>query len=185
MNRATILIVDDEILTLNNLKKMLEKEGYEILVADTGETALEIFEKFKPQLILLDLMLPGISGIEVLKKVKESGSESLVIMMTAYEILERAVEAMKLGAYDYLLKPFKLNDLRNTINRALETLKLRIRVLDHLESEKGRYYFGRIVAESQKMKEVVALAKRIASADKTTVLLLGESGTGKELLAKA
>ncbi len=185
MSRATILVVDDEILTLNNLKKVLEKEGFEVLVADTGEAALEIFEQFKPQLVLLDLMLPGISGIEVLRKIKEGSSETVVIMMTAYEILERAVEAMKLGAYDYLLKPFKLNDLRNTVRRALETLSLRIRVLEHLESEKGRYYFGRIVAESQKMKEVLAIAKRIAASDKTTVLLLGESGTGKELLAKA
>lgn len=185
MNRATILIVDDEILTLNNLKKVLEKEGYEVLVADTGETAIEIFEKFKPQLVLLDLMLPGISGIEVLRRIKQNNGETVVIMMTAYEILERAIEAMKLGAYDYLLKPFKLNELRNSVRRALETLKLRIRVLDHLESERGRYYFGRIVAESQKMKEVVALAKKVAAADKTTVLLLGESGTGKELLAKA
>jgi len=185
MNRATILLVDDEVLTLNNLKKVLEKEGHEVLVADTGEAALEIYEKFKPQLILLDLMLPGISGIEVLRQVKEKGGETVVIMMTAYEILERAVEAMKLGAYDYLLKPFKLNDLRNTIRRALETLSLRCQVLEHIESEKGRYYFGRIIAESQKMKEVVAMAKRISGADKTTVLLLGESGTGKELLAKA
>lgn len=185
MSQATILIVDDEVLTLNNLKKVLEKEGYEVLLADSGEAALEIIEKYKPQILLLDLMLPGISGIEVLRRVKESGGETLVIMMTAYEILERAVEAMKLGAYDYLLKPFRLNDLRGTLRRALETLNLRIRVLEHLESEKGRYFFGRVVAESQKMKEVVAVAKRVAAADKTTVLLLGESGTGKELLAKA
>lgn len=185
MSQPTILIVDDEVLTLNNLKKVLEKEGYEVLIADSGEAALEIVEQFKPQILLLDLMLPGISGIEVLKRVKESGGETLVIMMTAYEILERAVEAMKLGAYDYLLKPFRLNDLRSTLRRALETLSLRIRVHEHLESEKGRYFFGRVVAESQKMKEVVAIAKRVAAADKTTVLLLGESGTGKELLAKA
>ncbi len=76
MNRATILIVDDEILTLNNLRKVLEKDGYEVLVADTGEAALDIFERFKPQLVLLDLMLPGISGIEVLRRIKENDGEN-------------------------------------------------------------------------------------------------------------
>lgn len=185
MSLYSILIVDDEILTLNNLKKVLEKADYEVLVTNSGETALEMFEKYKPQLVLLDLMLPGISGTEVLKRIKELERETIVIMMSAYEILEKAVESMKLGAYDYLLKPFKISDLKNTIRRALETLSLRIRVLEHLESEKGRYYFGKIIAESRGMKEVVRLAKRVAASDKTTVLLQGESGTGKELLAKA
>jgi two-component system response regulator AtoC len=181
----SILIVDDEILTLSNLKKILEKEDYEVHVADSGEVALEIIEKYKPHLLLLDLMLPGISGIEVLKRVKEMERETIVIMMTAYEILEKAVEAMKLGAYDYLLKPFKINELKATIRRALETLSLRIRVQDHLDSEKSRYYFGKIAAESRNMKELLEMARRVAASDKTTVLLQGESGTGKELLAKA
>jgi two-component system response regulator AtoC len=185
LSTYSILIVDDEILTLNNLKKALEKEDYEVLVTNSGETALEIFGKYKPQLVLLDLMLPGISGIEVLKHIKEIERETIVIMMSAYEILEKAVESMKLGAYDYLLKPFKINDLKNAIRRALETLSLRIRVLEHVESEKGRYYFGKISAESKKMKDVIGMAKRVAASEKTTVLLQGESGTGKELLAKA
>jgi two-component system, NtrC family, response regulator AtoC len=130
-------------------------------------------------------MLPGISGLEVLKRVKDQESETIVIMMTAYEILEKAVEAMKLGAYDYLLKPFKISDLKNTIRRAQETLSLRIRVREHLKSEKGRYYFGKIVGESRKVTEMLEMAQRVALSDKTTVLLQGESGTGKELLAKA
>lgn len=185
MTSYSILIVDDETLTLSNLKKSLEKEGYEIYLADSGERALEIIEKLKPNLILLDLMLPGISGLEVLKKIKEKGNETIVIMMTAYEILEKAVQAMKLGAYDYILKPFKISDLKNTIRRALETLYLRIRIQEHLKSEKGRYYFGNLVAESKKMKEVLETAKKVSLSPKTTVLLQGESGTGKELLAKA
>ncbi len=185
MTSYSILIVDDETLTLNNLKKALEKEGYEIHIADSGESALEIMGQLKPNLILLDLMLPGISGLEVLKRIKEKRNETIVIMMTAYEILEKAVEAMKLGAYDYILKPFKINDLKNTIRRALETLYLRIRIQDHLKSEKGRYYFGNIVAESKEMTGVLETANKISFASKTTVLLQGESGTGKELLAKA
>jgi two-component system response regulator AtoC len=185
LSTSSILIVDDELLTLNNLKKALEKEDYEVWVADSGEAALDMVGRYKPQLILLDLMLPGISGTEVLRRIKDIDRETIVIMMSAYEILEKAVESMKLGAYDYLLKPFRISDLKHTIRRALETLALRIRVMEHLESEKGRYYFGRIVAESGKMKEVISLAKRVAASDRTTVLLQGESGTGKELLAKA
>jgi len=185
MSTFSILLVDDEILTLNTLRRALKKKNYEVYIADSGEKALEIVETYKPHLILLDLMLPGISGLEVLKRVKESESETIIIMMTAYEILEKAVEAMKLGAYDYLLKPFKINTLINTIQRALETLSLRIQIQDLLKSERGRYYFGRLVGESKKMREVIEMAQRIALSDKTTVLLQGESGTGKELLAKA
>lgn len=185
MSTFSILLVDDEILTLNTLRRALKKENYEVYIADSGEKALEIVETYKPHLILLDLMLPGISGLEVLKRIKESESETIVIMMTAYEILEKAVEAMKLGAYDYLLKPFKISTLINTIQRALETLSLRIQIQDLLKSERGRYYFGRLVGESKKMRDVIEMAQRIALSDKTTVLLQGESGTGKELLAKA
>ena len=185
MSMYSILIVDDEILTLNNLKKALEKEDYEVFLADSGEKALEIMKIEKPHLILLDLMLPGISGLEVLKRVKEGEGEIIVIMMTAYEILEKAVEAMNLGAYDYLLKPFKINELKNTIRRALETLDLRIKVQEHLNSERGRYYFGKVIALSKKMEDVVEMTRRVAASDKTTILLQGESGTGKELLAKA
>jgi len=181
----SIMLVDDELLTLNNLKKALEKEGYEIILAESGERALELLENFRPHLVLLDLVLPGISGIEVLKKIKEVDREIIVIMMSAYEILEKAVEAMKLGAYDYLLKPFKLSELKTTVQRALETLSLRLRFLDAFEKEKQRYYLGKIVAESQKMKDVLDIAARVARSDKTTVLLQGESGTGKELLARA
>ncbi|MDI6845075.1 MAG: sigma-54 dependent transcriptional regulator [Candidatus Saccharicenans sp.] len=185
MKRFSIMVVDDEILTLNNLKKALEKENYEVILSESGEKALELLESYRPHLILLDLVLPGISGLEVLKKVRETDREIIVIMMSAYEILEKAVEAMKLGAYDYLLKPFKLSDLKATIQRALDTLSLRLRFLEELEKEKSRYYFGKIIAHSKKMKDVLDLAARVAQSDRTTVLLQGESGTGKELLARA
>ncbi len=185
MKTFSVMLVDDEILTLSNLKKALEKEGYEIILAESGEKALDLLESSRPHLILLDLVLPGISGLEVLKKVKETDREIIVIMMSAYEILEKAVEAMKLGAYDYLLKPFKLSELKATVQRALETLSLRLRFLDEFEKQKQRYYFGKIVAQSRKMKEVLDMAARVAQSDRTTVLLQGESGTGKELLARA
>jgi two-component system response regulator AtoC len=106
-------------------------------------------------------------------------------MITAYEIIEKAIEAMKLGAYDYLLKPFKISELKVGIARALELQSLRVRVSDTVENEKGKYYFDRITAESRKMIDVIKTARRIAPLDKTTILLYGESGVGKGLLARA
>jgi two-component system response regulator AtoC len=182
---ASVLIIDDEVLTLTNLRKALEKEAYEVLLADSGETGIEIFKKHRPNLALVDLMLPGIDGIEVLKQIKESDSTTVVIMITAYEIIEKAIEAMKLGAYDYLMKPFKLNELKASIARALELQSLRIRVSDTVASEQGKYYFDRIIGQSKKMLSVVQTARRIAPLEKTTILITGESGVGKELLARA
>ncbi|MDH4211209.1 MAG: sigma-54 dependent transcriptional regulator [candidate division WOR-3 bacterium] len=182
---ASVLIIDDEVLTLNNLKRALIKEGYEVLVADSGETGLEIFRRHRPNIVLADLMLPGIDGIEVLKQVKSSEATTAVIMITAYEIIEKAIEAMKLGAYDYLMKPFKITELKASIARALELQSLRVRVSDTVETEKGKYYFDRIIAQSKKMIEAVRTARRVAPLEKTTILLTGESGVGKGLLARA
>ncbi|KPJ72579.1 Fis family transcriptional regulator [candidate division TA06 bacterium DG_78] len=182
---ASILIIDDEVLTLSNLKKALEKEGYEILLADSGETGLEIFKKHRPNLALVDLMLPGIDGIEVLKQIKETDTNTAVIMITAYEIIEKAIQAMKLGAYDYLLKPFKISDLKASVARAIELQSLKIRVLETVETEKGKYYFNRIIAKNKKMLDALETARKVASLEKTTVLIKGESGVGKGLLARA
>jgi len=179
------MIIDDEVLTLNNLKRALTREGYEVLISDNGENGLAIYRERRPNLVLVDLMLPGIDGLEVLKRIKAIDPETVVIMITAYEILEKAVQAMKLGAYDYLLKPFKLVDLKIVISRALELQQLRLRISETIETEKGKYYFGRIIAKNQAMKDTLETAHKIASLDKTTVLLKGESGTGKELLARA
>ncbi|MGB3340000.1 MAG: sigma-54 dependent transcriptional regulator [bacterium] len=181
----SILIIDDEVLTLKNLKRALKKEGYEILLADSGETGIDIFKKNRPNLVIIDLMLPGIDGVEVLKQVKTIEENTVVIMITAYEILEKAVQSMKLGAYDYLLKPFKINDLKTIVKRALELQSLKLRVSDTVETEKGKYYFGRITAKDQKMIEVLNTARKVALLDKTSVLITGESGVGKGLLARA
>jgi len=179
---ASILIIDDEVVTLNNLKRALQKEGYEVLIADSGETGIETFKQNRPNLALVDLMLPGIDGIEVLKQIKSIEPRTVVIMITAYEIIEKAIEAMKMGAYDYLMKPFKINELRSSIARALELQSLRVRVLDTVETEKGKFYFDRIIAQSRKMADAIRTARRVAPLDKTTVLITGESGVGKGLL---
>ncbi|UCF71754.1 MAG: sigma-54-dependent Fis family transcriptional regulator [candidate division WOR-3 bacterium] len=185
MMATSILVIDDEVLTLSNLRRALTKEGYEVMVADSGETGIEIFKKNHPNLVLVDLMLPGIDGIEVLKQIKDLEANTVVIMITAYEIIEKAIEAMKLGAYDYMMKPFKINELKAGIARALELQSLRVRVSDTIETERGKYYFDRITARSGLMIDAVRTARRVAPLDRTTILITGESGVGKGLFARA
>ncbi len=181
----TVLLVDDEALTLRTISKALGQEGFEVLVATSGEEALEVYASEKPDLVLLDVVLPGMNGTEVLRHIKQQHPAAIVVMMTAYQVVEQAVEAMKLGAYDYLLKPFHLEDLTSTMWRAAETLALRVRVAEITQSAKGRYDFGRIVTRNSRMQEVLMLARKAAESDRTTILIQGESGTGKEVLAKA
>jgi two-component system response regulator AtoC len=180
-----ILIVDDEVLTLRTMGRALQAEGYEVLTATSGEEALKIVAEEKPDLALLDIVLPGINGIDVLRQVRKLSPAMIVVMMSAYHLVDRAVEAMKLGAYDYLIKPFHIADMVNTIQRATEMLALRVRVHDTVEHAKGRYDFGRVVTQSPAMREVLEMARRTAESDHTTILIQGESGTGKEVLAKA
>ncbi|HTV64956.1 MAG TPA: sigma-54 dependent transcriptional regulator [Bryocella sp.] len=181
----SILIVDDEALTLRTIGRALQSEGYEVLPATSGEEALTIVAEEKPDLALLDVVLPGINGIEVLRQARKLSPAMIVVMMSAYHLVDRAVEAMKLGAYDYLIKPFHIADMVSTIQRATEMLALRVRVRETVESAKGRYDFGRVVTQSPLMCEVLEMARRAAESEHTTILIQGESGTGKEVLAKA
>ena len=181
----TILVVDDEALTQRTISRALREEGYEVCLASSGEEALEVFPREKPDIVLLDVVLPGIDGIEVLRNVRKQAPTAIVLMMSAYHQVERAVEAMKLGAFDYLIKPFHLADLSNTIRRASEMLQLRIRVSETVQSEKGRYDFGKVVTRSPAVAEMLEVARKAAETDRTTILIEGESGTGKEILTKA
>jgi two-component system response regulator AtoC len=181
----SILIVDDEALTLRTISRALNEEGFDVQVAETGERALEIFRDEPADIALVDVVLPGLDGLEVLRQIKSRRPETVVVMMSAYHIVERAVEAMKLGSYDYLVKPFHLADLLNTIRRAAEVLSLRVRVAETILDAKGRYDFGRIVTENSAMREVLEMARKAAESDRTTILIQGASGTGKEVLAKA
>jgi len=131
------------------------------------------------------VVLPGIDGIEVLRQIRKQNPAAIVLMMSAYHQVERAVEAMKLGAYDYLIKPFHLADLANTIRRASETLSLRVRLTETVQMAKGRYDIALAVTRNEPMKAMLEMARKAAEADKTTILIQGESGTGKEVLAKA
>jgi two-component system response regulator AtoC len=180
----SVLIVDDEALTLRTISRALGEEGFDVFVAMDGEKALAVFREEKPDLVLLDVVLPGVDGIELLRTIKHEAPATTVIMMSAYHVVERAVEAMKLGAYDYLVKPFHLADMVGTMKRASELLSLRVRVSETIETAQGRYNFGRIRTENPAMREVLEVARKAAETDRTTVLIQGESGTGKEVLAK-
>ena len=185
MRKHKILVVDDEHLIRWSLEQNLKKQGYEVLTAGSGEDALRLLREEMPDLILLDIQLPGINGMEVLEKIKEMDEEVIVIMVTALGVLETAVKAMRLGAYDYLNKPFNLDELAIVIKKALETGELK-REVAHLRSEQTRKYgISNIIGESRHMKNVLSMVEKIARSDASTVLIQGESGTGKELIAKA
>jgi two-component system response regulator AtoC len=181
----SVLIVDDEALTLRTLGRALGDEGFDVFLAMSGEEALQIFADEKPDFALLDVVLPAMNGIEVLRQAKVGSPATIILMMSAYHMVDRAVEAMKLGAYDYLIKPFHVADMVNTLRRAAEMLALRVRVHDTVQSAKGLYDFGRVVTMSPVMREVLEMARRAADSERTTILIQGESGTGKEVLAKA
>jgi two-component system, NtrC family, response regulator AtoC len=181
----SVLVVDDEELTLRTISRALREESFDVCTATSGEDALTIFADEKPDLTLLDIVLPGIDGVEVLRRMKQANPSAIVLMMSAYHMVDRAVEAMKLGAFDYLIKPFHLADMIATLRRASEMLALRVRVRDTVETAKGRYDFGRVVTKNPAMDRLLEMARKAAEADHTTILIQGESGTGKGVLAKA
>ena len=181
----SILVVDDEELTQRTISRGLREEGWEVLVASSGEEGLKIFAAEKPEIALLDLVLPGLDGVAVLREIKRQAPATVVVMMSAYHMVDRAVEAMKLGAFDYLVKPFHLRDMVATMHRATEMLRLRVRVREAVETAKGRYDFGRVVTKNEATQKMLAVAEKAAEAERTTILIEGESGTGKGVLARA
>ena len=183
--KQTILIVDDEKLLLKSLEKALSKDGYRVLTSANGREALDCFEKNFPDLILLDVRLPDIDGMQVLRRIKEMDSNSAIIVMTAFSGIKGAVEAIRLGAYDYIAKPFDIEALEFIIARCLESQKI-VAEVNHIRStKKERYSFDRIITDNTRMKQLIELSKRVAINNQSTVLILGESGTGKELFANA
>lgn len=183
MRKTRILVVDDEHLIRWSLEQNLKKQGYEVLTAGTGEDALKMVREDQPDLMLLDVQLPGINGLQVLEKVKEGDEDIVVIMVTAQGALETAVTAMRLGAYDYINKPFNLEEMAIVIKKALETSDLR-REVASLRSEHKKFGPPNIIGKSKHMGNVLEMMNKVAKSEASTVLIQGESGTGKELVAK-
>jgi DNA-binding NtrC family response regulator len=183
MPKATILVVDDEALIRWSLTERLHAEGYEVLEAETGKGAVEKLPE-GVDLVLLDYRLPDTDGVSVLRKIKEFDQDILVILLTAYANVDTAVEAMKLGAYHFANKPFNLDEVTATVERALETTRLRREVREYRTSAARPYSLRRLVGESSGMTALRSLVARVAASPASTVLLTGESGTGKDLVAK-
>lgn len=185
--KGIVLIVDDEETIRLSVREFLDTQGYEAIAAGSCEEALEKMDTFMPDLILLDLRLPNINGVELIGKIKEKDPNALMVVMTGYGSVDSAVEVMRLGAYDYLEKPFKLDRLRSVVEKALRRQGLRQEVLEIKEKQ---WTFdeesdGIIIGNSPQMKEIYSLIKQVAKSSSTTVLIQGESGTGKELVARA
>jgi two-component system NtrC family response regulator len=180
----TILIVDDEKNYLVVLGTFLSEEGYETLTADNAQSALEIVESTDLDLVLTDMKMSPMDGIELLERIKERVPDLPVVMMTAYGTVEKAVEAMQLGAFNFILKPFQNETLKQIVDKAVRTyrvLKENRRLVHALEN---RYHFDNIVGKSKPMQTVFDTIQKVAHT-KATVLITGASGTGKELVAKA
>lgn len=178
---SDILVVDDEKNVLSSFEKLLSKDGHKILTALNGESALRIIKEYQPDLVIMDIRMAGLSGLETLAKLKQTDARVPVIIMTAYGTTEDAIEAMRLGAYEYILKPFDIPKLKDIINKALlasRTMKVKV-TYDLLKEEDER-----IIGNTPQMYEVYKLIGQVADKD-IPILIKGESGTGKELIARA
>lgn len=184
MTKQKILVVDDEKSMCDFLEIMLHKEGYEITSTTSGEKALELLDNNLYSMVLTDVKMPGTDGFEVLRKTKEVSPETVVIMITAYGSPEGAVTAIKEGAYDYITKPFRVEEVKLTIKKSLERSSLIRENIRLRQAVEERYKFWNLIGKSPKMQRVYDLVEKV-SQTKANVLITGESGTGKELVAKA
>src|SRR4051794_18099177 len=181
---AKLLLIDDEADVQYSFRRIFDSPEIELTTAASGEEGLKLIPKLKPDLVIMDIRMGGISGMETLRRIRQIDSKLLVILMTAYGTTQTAIEAMKLGAYDYLLKPFDVPKLKEIVAGALKTARDMKQVVSYqplLESED--YELG-IVGRSEAMQKVFKLIGQLASSD-ATALITGESGTGKELVARA
>jgi DNA-binding NtrC family response regulator len=183
MKKSVILLIDDDDSLRRVMEFSLTEAGHTVQTAASGEDGLRLFEKGTFDAVITDITMPGLSGMEVLAKVRQSVPTIPVIVITAYGTIESAVEAMKQGAFDYITKPFNRDELRLTLEKAIKMRRLEKENVELRAEVTDRYSFESIICSSEKMKEVLDLAGRVAASD-ASLLITGESGTGKELLAK-
>ncbi len=179
----SVLVVDDEVGARESLKMIL-KNDYEVFSAKDAEEAFHHIKERSPDVVLLDIILPDLDGLKVLERIKQNDPDMVVIMITATKTVKTAVEAMKLGAYDYVTKPFDIDELRLIISRSLSTKALEHEVKYRREEMDKNFDFRNIVGKSKSMKDIFKVVKQIADS-KSTALIMGESGTGKELISRA
>jgi DNA-binding NtrC family response regulator len=181
---ARILIVDDEPAMVEVISNLCRERGHQPFPYSSSEEALEALAKVNPQLVIVDVKMEKVGGFDMLRECREKHPQSAVVMITAYASVETAVEAMKMGAYDYITKPFKIDELQLCIQRALD-YQAALRENTYLKKElRDRYKFENLIGTSERMQEIYKLIGKIADTD-STVLIQGESGTGKELVARA
>jgi two-component system response regulator AtoC len=183
--KASILVVEDNEDLCQTIADVMKKEGHHVRTAYSSEEALTKLEKGLIDLVLLDIKLPKMSGLELLAKIREQDDDLLIIMITALTDARPAIEAMKAGAYDYLLKPFELDELKLVVAKALETHRLKLEVARLKEQQRKRFPDSALFGQSTAIQDVQNLIAIIAKTPKTSVLIQGESGTGKELVADA
>src|SRR5690606_22246244 len=182
--KPRILVVDDEESIREFLDIMLRKEGYEVTCAEDGQKAIDIFKKKTFDMVISDLQMPNVTGLELLKFVKDQAPDVVFMMITAFGTTETAVEAMKVGAYDYITKPFKIDEVRLNINNALRSRNLEVENRSLKKELVKEYSFQNIIGNAPVMHQIYDLIKRVSQAP-TNILITGESGTGKEVVAKA
>ncbi|MGH9313893.1 MAG: sigma-54-dependent transcriptional regulator [Vicinamibacterales bacterium] len=183
--RHRVLAIDDEPAMIDWLKVVLEHEGYEVRTALIGTRAEEIFRGWKPDVVVTDLMLPDVDGLDLLRRFKQTHQETEVIVVTGHGSVQKAVEATKAGAFDFVEKPIKDPDeLLARLRRALELRTLRDENVELKRQLEGRFQFGNIIGKSKKMHEVLDLVASVAGSD-ANILIQGENGTGKELISNA
>ena len=182
--KPRILVVDDEESIREFLDIMLKKEGYEVSLAEDGQQALGVLKNRSFDMVISDLQMPNLNGVELLKEVKTQFPDILFMLITAFGTTESAVEAMKLGAYDYITKPFKIDEVRLNIKNALRAQNLEVENRTLKKQLNKEYSFQNFIGNSDTMHRIFDLIKRVAQAP-TNILIVGESGTGKEMVAKA